>query len=189
MGTIYSQRSDDLNQSTVHVSIIRILKHTIATTILLLTACSNPGNETNSKSVWISKGSGEPTQMFEISAASSESEKGFQPRKSQTREITFVSNSPMISNSDIERARVESYQLSGIKIFQIQLELSESGGKRFAELTGNRIGKQIALMVNGVVKSAPLVHAKVESRIMSIEGFQSQSEAEQVMYAILGVQE
>lgn len=47
---------------------------------------------------------------------------------------------------------------------QVQFQLSRIGGRRFAELTGQHIGDQIAIVLDGEVMSAPVVRDRIGAR-------------------------
>lgn len=148
---------------------------------------ANIRDDAGGADVWLTNTKNEPSLSFEIRAAARENIKDYQPRKNKHGEGLFVSKSPNVSNSDIDRTRVVRHLLAEEPEFEVQIELSERGAEQLANLTEERIGKQIALLIDGVVQAAPLVKARVSSRIITLGGFQSEAEAERVAYGIIGI--
>jgi protein-export membrane protein SecD len=48
--------------------------------------------------------------------------------------------------------------------FAVNFELNPEGAKQFAEITGTHIGERLAIILDGVVQSAPNIKAKIYSR-------------------------
>lgn len=60
---------------------------------------------------------------------------------------------------------------------QVQLNLSEEGGKLFAQITKRNIGKQVAIYLDGVVISAPVVESEIANNQAVITGNFTPNEA------------
>ncbi len=68
-----------------------------------------------------------------------------------------------LSGSDIAGAEAgsQSNQSSGKTDFVVQLTLTDEGAKKFAEVTANNIGKQLPIVYDGEVISAPTVESAI----------------------------
>lgn len=72
---------------------------------------------------------------------------------------------------------------------QISLELSEAAGLAFSEITGNRVGKAIALVLDGDVLMAPTINGRIPNGRVVITGRFTRAEADRVVRQILEVTE
>lgn len=59
----------------------------------------------------------------------------------------------------------------------VSFELSPSGGRKFGQLTGQNIDRALAIVLDGIVQSAPVIRARIDSR-GQIEGNFSEREAQ-----------
>jgi preprotein translocase subunit SecD len=98
----------------------------------------------------------------------------FEPQfDKETKKI--VSKMPLLIKKEvlmrgeaIKRARpqIDTYSNSWI----VQLEFKPEGAKQFAELTGNNVGKRLAIVLDNTVYSAPNIKQKIEGGSAIIEG-------------------
>jgi preprotein translocase subunit SecD len=146
-------------------------------------------DEVDDAGVWLANTTNVPVIVFQIRAADQQNINDYEPRKTKNGENLFVSKSVSVSNADIGRVRVMGHQLDGVAEFEVQIELSESGAERFANLTEDRIGKQVALLIDGVVQVAPVVRTRVSSRTITLAGFQSEEEATRVALGMIGIRD
>jgi len=79
---------------------------------------------------------------------------------------------PIITNSQIASAEIDDNQPSVVMV-----TLTEEGEKRFDDGIKDMQGKQIAIVVNGRVVSAPVLQATSFGRILQISGNLSAAEA------------
>ncbi len=63
---------------------------------------------------------------------------------------------------------------------QVNLELNSEGAKTFARLTGMNIGRQLAIVLDGKVASAPNINSKIPNGRAVIEGQFTMDEAQQL---------
>lgn len=61
----------------------------------------------------------------------------------------------------------------------IQLRFNETGQKSFARLTMKNVGRAIAIVVDGLVYSAPYVNGSIEGGVAEISGYFTKEEAKQ----------
>jgi preprotein translocase subunit SecD len=83
---------------------------------------------------------------------------------------------PIISDPDIESAEVSLEQPNTVNI-----TLSEAGGVKFKNGIKNMLGKQIAIVVNGNVVSAPVLQAVEFGRKLQIAGTLSDQESQSLV--------
>jgi preprotein translocase subunit SecD len=83
---------------------------------------------------------------------------------------------PIISDPDIESAEVSLDQPNTVNII-----LSEAGGVKFKNGIKDMIGKQIAIVVNGNVVSAPVLQAVEFGRKLQIAGILSDQESQSLV--------
>ena len=67
---------------------------------------------------------------------------------------------------------------------EIDVTFTEAGGKRFAEITGANVGKQIAIVVDGKVLSAPMLRSAIPGGRAQITGRFTAEEAEAIAKAL-----
>jgi len=80
--------------------------------------------------------------------------------------------------SDAKSSRVSD----GLSTGQIQVELSFKGigPKQFGKVTGNNIGKQMAIVLDGQVISAPVIRDRIPNGKAQITGLENMEEAKQL---------
>jgi len=83
---------------------------------------------------------------------------------------------PIISDPDIESAEVSLEQPNTVNI-----TLSEAGGVKFKNGIKDMLGKQIAIVVNGNVVSAPVLQAVEFGRKLQIAGTLSDRETQSLV--------
>jgi preprotein translocase subunit SecD len=83
---------------------------------------------------------------------------------------------PIISDPDIESAEVSLDQPNTVNI-----TLSEAGGVKFKNGIKDMLGKQIAIVVNGNVVSAPVLQAVDFGRKLQIAGTLSDQESQSLV--------
>jgi preprotein translocase subunit SecD len=83
---------------------------------------------------------------------------------------------PIISDPDIESAEVSLDEPNTVNII-----LSEAGGVKFKNGIKDMLGKQIAIVVNGNVVSAPFLQAVEFGRKLQIAGILSDQESQSLV--------
>ena len=72
-----------------------------------------------------------------------------------------------MTGEDIKNARV-SMSSDGFSGYAVALEFSSLGGKRFAEITGANVNNRMAIVLDDVVESAPVIQQKITGGEASI---------------------
>ncbi len=79
----------------------------------------------------------------------------------------------------ITDARVDFDQLTNIP--EVSMTMNSEGARRWAQLTGANVGKQVAIVLDGVVYSYPNVLQKINGGRSNITNLDSQAEAQDVV--------
>jgi preprotein translocase subunit SecD len=78
------------------------------------------------------------------------------------REVAYLlEGEAKVTGADLKDARI-GYDEYGQ--FAVDFELNAKGAKRFGILTGNNIGKRLAIVLEGEVQSAPVIRSKITDR-------------------------
>ena len=64
---------------------------------------------------------------------------------------------------------------------ELSITLTERGGRKFAEATAKNVGRQLAIVWNGRVISAPIVQTAITSRNANIVGAFTDAEARELL--------
>jgi preprotein translocase subunit SecD len=94
------------------------------------------------------------------------------------KETLHVGKSPVLTGSAVESAAVEKDAGTGDP--QVLVTLSESGTKKFAELTARKIGQRVAILLEGKVHSAPVINSKISGGKLHISGGFSEAEVQEL---------
>ncbi len=79
-----------------------------------------------------------------------------------------LSNTPAVTGANLENARVETDQQFGIP--NVGFTFDKEGGKIFGKFTGGHVGKQLAIVLDEVVRSAPVIKSRISGGSGVIEG-------------------
>ena len=82
----------------------------------------------------------------------------------------------MLSNADVKLDGGSSSLSTGRA--EVHMELNPDGTKTFAKVTGMNVGKQLAIVLDGRVESAPNIKEKIPSGSARIDGMGSMEEAQ-----------
>ena len=93
----------------------------------------------------------------------------------------FVYDSVYLTNSDITSTEVIDLQTQP----KVQVTLNEAGRKKFADFTGENVGKNAAMIVDGKLISAPRINAQITKGLLLIVGYFDQEEAQKMATGIL----
>lgn len=80
-----------------------------------------------------------------------------------------LGQNPVISIADFDSIIVVTAKFDEENIFSLNIKLSESATKKFEEITSKNIGKKLALVINNEVIIAPIIRAKINSGLISVE--------------------
>lgn len=128
---------------------------------------------------------------FEIRDASFEPDPSFIEMSLVTGENerkVFVGHEALLTGADVEDAFVgqtgtSTYNEKTTKLYGIHVILTESGGEKLKKVTESHLGKPLAILVDGELASAPVVHG-VLSKNFSIT-CSSKKEAEALVQQII----
>ena len=88
-----------------------------------------------------------------------------------TRNLFLVENKVLLEGGEIQNAFVEPDQdPTRPGALQVGLELSKRGGLVFGNVTGANVGRKLAIVLDEVVQSAPVVRSKITGGRASISG-------------------
>lgn len=84
--------------------------------------------------------------------------------------------------SDIQNAKAvyTKDDMTGAIEYMVALEFTEEAGERFAEVTGNNVGKIIYIVYDGEIISEPYVQQKITGGEATVTGMDSNEEAEEL---------
>lgn len=89
---------------------------------------------------------------------------------------------PALTGKDVEKASVTYDPNTGKP--QVQLAFTKEGERKFGELTGKNVGKQIGIFIDQQILSAPVVQQQIVGGTAVITGTFSLDEAKQLSIAI-----
>ena len=98
-------------------------------------------------------------------------------------EAEIVLTGVNVANATFQKGRINA--ASGIEPY-VKLEFDAEGAKMFADATARYIGKQIAIMLDDTVVSAPVVQAAITDGTAIITGMDSDEEAKELASDIVG---
>lgn len=77
----------------------------------------------------------------------------------------------LLGPADLDSSQVASAEATNESgTWVVQVGLTPAGSAAFADLTGRNVGKQIAIVVDGAVVSAPTVQSAITGGIVQISG-------------------
>jgi preprotein translocase subunit SecD len=94
----------------------------------------------------------------------------------------YVSDDVLLSNADVESARV----VSGPHGPQIEVVFTRAGTERFTTATEQNIMKPLAILVDGKLLSAPIVREKITGGRAVLSGRFTEQEAKRIADGIVG---
>lgn len=93
-------------------------------------------------------------------------------------EALNVVTTPLLDHTAIQSVSVSVNPLSGFH--EINLQMSEVGRELFAAITRDNINKRLAIVVNGEVRSAPVIRSEINGGMAQITGNFTEAEARQI---------
>jgi TolB-like protein len=93
----------------------------------------------------------------------------------EKRPPMLVRNEAALTGMDIESASVALDNFTGQPA--IQIEFNPKGTKAFSEITGENVGKQLAIVLNGEILSAPVIQERIQGGEARITGVFKMEEA------------
>jgi len=80
----------------------------------------------------------------------------------------------LLNGQDLNNARL-SYSQGALPV--VDLELNSEGAKKFADITSANVGKRLAIVLDGIVQSAPVIKERIPSGRAQISGSFTTQEA------------
>ena len=93
----------------------------------------------------------------------------------ERREILKVQRTALINETSVKSAMVVTNTGSGDP--EIEIAFTEKGQQRFAEVTGENIGKRLAIIIDGRLYSAPVIRSVISGGKGTISGKFTKEEA------------
>ncbi len=82
------------------------------------------------------------------------------------RRLYLLKKVPELTGKGIASARVDAYQGSNINLANtwiVSLKLNREATRTFASVTGRNVGRRLAIVLDGVVRSAPVIQERIPS--------------------------
>jgi hypothetical protein len=119
---------------------------------------------------------------FEVRLAEDKPAPGLRVAKvSDSGRLVYLHDEIIVTNSDIESARV--IQGSGPSQYGVAVEFNASGAEKMRAATGNRIGKPMAILLDGEVAMAPVIRTAIGPSAL-ITGKFTRTQAEKIANGI-----
>jgi|AFSR01.1.fsa_nt_gi preprotein translocase subunit SecD len=97
----------------------------------------------------------------EAEDGSSAARRNRQPKPDAPTAYMVVSKTPVVVGRDLRDAFAASGSLEAEGEYRIIFKLKDEAAKKFAEWTGKNIGKGLAIVLNGRIKSAPTIRGQI----------------------------
>ena len=105
---------------------------------------------------------------------------GVKSSKTGQPEKYLVKKKPELSGDKVTRAQARFEQRG----YEVDLSFNSEGGKTFARVTGQNIGNQLAIVLDGEVMSAPVIQSEISNNSASITGNFTAQEAQDLASAL-----
>lgn len=96
-------------------------------------------------------------------------------------EPVFLHAEPVIENSHVEHAIAVG---DGVRI-AIEVTLNEQGARQLREATKNHTGKRLAVLIDGQVRMAPIIHTEISEHLVIDSNF-TVTEAKVIARGLIG---
>jgi hypothetical protein len=91
---------------------------------------------------------------------------------------------PVLSNKDVAGAKASVTAMYGEETYIIELNLTGEGTKKFAQITKDNIGKEIAIVIDGKIIMAPKIQTPILDGKCQIHGNFTKAEAKEMAQKI-----
>lgn len=109
-------------------------------------------------------------------ALSGEVEDGYELLESEDGEKVLAEKNAEVTGADLTNAFVK-FDQSSFNQPTVSIAFNKEGAKKFARITGNNVGARLAIVLDGNVKSAPVIKERIPSGEGIIQGRFSPEEA------------
>jgi hypothetical protein len=118
---------------------------------------------------------------FEVRLAEQKPAPGLKAATLESGGTVYLHDEVIVTNSDIAQAK--AIPRPGGSDFMVSIMFTPAGARKMHAATGNNIGKRMAILIDGVVVTAPVVNS-VFSKAAVIEGHLTKQEAERIVAGI-----
>jgi hypothetical protein len=101
-----------------------------------------------------------------------------------TNQPIFYIKEPVMSNKDVANAKANVTAMYGEETYLIEVNLTDEGTKKFARITKDNIGKDLAIVIDGKISMAPKIQTPILDGRCQIHGNFTKAEAEEVALKI-----
>lgn len=101
-----------------------------------------------------------------------------------TLQFTDEAGTVLLTGDDVKNATAGMMDENGQKKYLVELQFTESGAEKFAEITRENVGKQVYIVYNGEVVSAPTVRDEITGGEASITDIPDYEQAERLASTI-----
>ena len=101
-----------------------------------------------------------------------------------TNQPIFYIKEPVMSNKDVANAKANVTAMYGEETYLIEVNLTGEGTKKFAQITKDNIGKDLAIVIDGKVIMAPKIQTPILDGRCQIHGRFTRAEAEDMALKI-----
>lgn len=101
--------------------------------------------------------------------------------RSKSGETVVVEDQALMTGDAVSDARVNIDQKGEI---EVSLKLTPTGGQTFARITSENVGRQLAIILNGVVTSSPVIRQAITDGSASISGGFTMEEARELKFVL-----
>ncbi len=126
---------------------------------------------------------GAQTVIVEFRPAADAPREGLVEMTSADGMVVHVAAEPILTNADIAEARADVDPYAGLPV--INLSFTEEGGAKFADCTRDNVLGLIAIVIDGVVVSAPRINEPILGGRATISGNFTVEEAERIAHGIV----
>jgi len=84
---------------------------------------------------------------------------GYQIMRNKDGGYSLVTDTASVTGADLENARVVMMGENGYP--EVSFSFNAEGSKKFGQLTGSNIGRQLAIVLDNTVQSAPVVQSRI----------------------------
>jgi hypothetical protein len=101
-----------------------------------------------------------------------------------TNHPIFYVKEPVLSNKDVAGAKAKPTAMYGKVTYLIEINFSDEGAQKFAQITKDNIGKDLAIVIDGKIIMAPTIQTPILDGKCQIQGRFTKAEAEEVALKI-----
>lgn len=117
-------------------------------------------------------------QLLPINTVLMYSATGFETEQGELFEVLGIVDNVVLDGGVITDARVDYTELNQPKV---SMEMNSDGSRAWAQITGANVGKQVAVVMDNVVYSNPVIQERIGGGRTEITGLDSREEAQDIV--------